>query len=249
MPKRLIIQTLRRINETMKYIQDNLLQPQHDDILIRYMDKRKYESIVERGLVFSQVAGQSDPHDGTMFHDDSGFARFNNNYHENSYRSNNYISCWTLDKEPMLEKFNEYCKNINEPKYALKTTYSRLINFCKQKCYIVNGNHIFLQTYTLLYGKVEYINFEETLMADVKPWDNGLMGRVFFYKDKKYKFENEFRLLLLLSSAKITPSNYNYIVESGKAAVGIQSMYGEKPDFIDSVYVCSTDGVIHKIDM
>jgi len=233
----------------MKFIQDVLKQPEQDDVLIRYMDQWKYDSIVKEGLVFTKVSHQSDSFDGIMFYDDSGYASFNNNHHKNGYRSCCYISCWTLDNQPSLEKFNEYCREKDKTRYAIKTTYKKLTNFCINQCKEINGNYLFSRTFFIIYGKVEYIYYKQIKNTGIKPWDNGLSVKVFFYKDKeKYEHESEFRILLLLSSAKLKPNDNNYIIDSYRGHDKIKCIYGEKPDFIDSIYECSPEGKIREIE-
>jgi len=232
----------------MNYIQEKLKQPGKDAVLIRYMGKKDYyDSILDFGLVFSPVSKQSDIHDGKMLYDNSEYAKFNNNIDVNGIRSWTYISCWTLDVLPTLVKFNRYCAERDKNRYAIKTSYRKLIDFCIKNSQFKNGNCMVKRNF-FYYGKVDYYYRKELEKSITKPWDEGYPQIAYFLKDSFFYPENEFRLLLYPDSAYNIPCDDNYIIDGVKEyKIDIKNIYGEKHEFIESVYECTTDGKINEI--
>lgn len=216
----------------MEWMQKELRQPNIEAKLIRYMDEWKFELMKEEGVPFTQVSSQSDIYDGMMIGDNGGYARFNNNRNERGYRSFNYISCWTLDNEPTLEKIRFYCDDHNKPRYAVMTSYQKLVGFCKDHIRY-DKSHMLLMGNYFLYGKVEYC---ECSTYNEKPWQAGKSQLSYFMKRKKYESENEFRLLLFPARGISIPYEGNYIMSSEIKPPICTPLYGELQDFAETVY-------------
>ena len=215
----------------MYWVQRDLTQPFETATLIRYMDEWKFNSFQQNGLCLTQVFSQEDNNDGRSVRR-SGLSRMinNNDYGSKDYkgkiiqtsnhRQNTFISCWAIDNKPLIEKFNNYCFKKGDQKatnhaYAISINYTDLVTHLKLECKIDQYQNIEYQYkhrhYYVTWGKVDYIDLSNKRKIFDASKQFEFEEAELFFKDKKYGFENEFRIMLSPASMVLIPVDNNYL--------------------------------------
>ncbi|MEX1376176.1 MAG: hypothetical protein AB1Z23_01770 [Eubacteriales bacterium] len=217
-----------------------IIKPNKETVLYRYMDKWKYDYLINNGLVFTNAMNQEDEYDCYNHEKSSGYAKV-----WNAWREYMLISCWTMDDfsnmniEEKISKLKQYCKFEDTEgvesnlAYVTKTNINKLDELISIKCDNL-GNFTAMPSlthYAILKNKVEYIDTSsdkenKLILPDNYP----------FYKDICYKGENEYRLFIYRAGVFIYDKDLkNYILDSDYKPT-IEVMQGNPADFLTDVF-------------
>lgn len=216
--------------ESMNIDEFGIKQPNQNKVLYRYMDKWKYDSLKNNGLVFTNAEGQEDKYDCINHYKDDGYTR-----RENYVRKYKYLSCWTMDNKITTDKIFEYCSftdlknNSCDIAYIVETTCSKLNNYLKMTC----GKKLcFRGGYIIKKGIVKYLDLNSIKGKECAGVDDSP-----FVKDIKYNRENEYRLLLVLgNSFNIYNKEIRTHTPKFNDSDRIKWIKGNPKDFLTNVY-------------
>lgn len=215
----------------MKIDEFGIEQPHDDKILLRYMDKWKFDSLLKKGLVFTKAEKQEDKNDCVNLYKDTGYTR-----RENYVRKFKLLSCWTLDKKYCEDKILEYCSftdkenNKSDYAYVVLTTYRKLLEFIELKC---GRRKIHKLIFRIRFGNVKYIDLNTIIGSECNGVDNSP-----FLKDKNlFEHENEFRLFMELgSSVNKYDEQIRTQIPQTDYCQQIEWLQGNPKDFLTDVY-------------
>ena len=218
----------------MKVDDFGIQQPDDDKVLYRYMDKWKFDSLLENGLAFTNVMNQSDKNDSKNNYEEDGYTKI-----DNQDRQFKLVCCWTLDENYSEEKIIKYCsfKRKDEKKecdvaYVLETKFEKLVSFteghCRKKNIFLTLNDDGGANYNFRYGNSEYIDIN---YLKNKKCEKG--GITEFQKDLEFEDENEFRLILVRGSAMYVNGKNIHNVDYRPV---VEWMRGNPKDYLINVY-------------
>lgn len=180
---------------------ENVIQPQKDSRLWRYMGLEKFLNlIITRKLFFSRLDKFSDQLEGTMpvnnkasiaedirksFLESTSFPTNFSDREEiivNTYRAFTLANCWSENNAESLALWKIY---LDGTKYgvAIQTTYKRL------------RNSIATSSVDVLFGKVQYVDELESIQQQT----------ISLRKTEPYIFENEVRAVIFNQHTKEGP--------------------------------------------
>ena len=147
----------------------------------------------------------------------------------NAVRRNSLVSCWHINEHENIDMWNTYAKE--KEAIVIKTSINKLyesLNISKN------------MNFNIDIGEVVYIDFHNTSLE----YKNHIIEPLFF-KDKKYEFENELRVVVWKrpqNNILNTDLNNFYVCHGGSLNIDLNIL-------IDEIYISpnSSDDLIEKI--
>ena len=147
----------------------------------------------------------------------------------NAVRRNSLVSCWHINDYENIDMWNTYAKE--KEAIVIKTSINKLyesLNISKN------------MNFNIDIGEVVYIDFHNTSLE----YKNHIIEPLFF-KDKKYEFENELRVVVWKrpqNNILNTDLNNFYVCHGGSLNIDLNIL-------IDEIYISpnSSDDLIEKI--
>ena len=148
----------------------------------------------------------------------------------NAVRRNSLVSCWHINEHENIDMWNTYAKE--KEAIVIKTSINKLyesLNISKN------------MNFNIDIGEVVYIDFHNTSLE----YKNHIIEPLFF-KDKKYEFENELRVVVWKrpqNNILNTDLNNFYVCHGGSLNIDLNIL-------IDEIYISpnSSDDLIKKIE-
>ena len=173
--------------------------PSDDAVLWRYMDTHKFASMLDTGcLHFSYLAAQTgDDSEGRLPQASADaledhYAGLPGSFQgvsarvDSITRTSTAINCWTMLEEENFGFWEEYV-GVNQAGVALRTSWGQL-----KRCFeAVEAPRL------LTVGKVRYVNKDSLPPEGMQFVEEGVLidPDHVFYKEEKYKFEQELRVM------------------------------------------------------
>ena len=147
----------------------------------------------------------------------------------NAVRRNSLVSCWHINEHENIDMWNTYAKE--KEAIVIKTSINKLyesLNISKN------------MNFNIDIGEVVYIDFHNTSLE----YKNHIIEPLFF-KDKKYEFENELRVVVWKrpqNNILNTDLNNFYVCHGGSLNIDLNIL-------IDEIYISpnSSNNLIEKI--
>lgn len=217
----------------------------------RYMDLSKFERLLEDNgnLYFTRSDKFEDSFEGkyseiTLKESEEKYSKLHGetlaenwkalNYSKGDYinavRRNSLVSCWHINDYENIDMWNTYAKE--KEAIVIKTSINKLyesLNISKN------------MNFNIDIGEVVYIDFHNTSLE----YKNHIIEPLFF-KDKKYEFENELRVVVWKrpqNNILNTDLNNFYVCHGGSLNIDLNIL-------IDEIYISpnSSDDLIKKIE-
>lgn len=216
----------------------------------RYMDLSKFERLLEDNgnLYFTRSDKFEDSLEGKyseitlkkseekysklhgeIFVENWKKLKFSKSDYINAVRRNSLVSCWHINEHENIDMWNTYAKE--KEAIVIKTSINKLyesLNISKN------------MNFNIDIGEVVYIDFHNTSLE----YKNHIIEPLFF-KDKKYEFENELRVVVWKrpqNNILNTDLNNFYVCHGGSLNIDLNIL-------IDEIYISpnSSDDLIEKI--
>jgi hypothetical protein len=195
------------------YRHPNLVLPDDNSVIWRYMDFPKFESMLQRGSIFfSRADKQTDhlegeyPNDmldelnkrwGIIRSDDKASYTFMQ-WHAQKEIPSRLLSCWSVGLNESRKMWSAYTTTVES--VAIHSTIERL-----KSCFNLRGNG----EPVVWIGKIRYGNEESRLPHSFHKWNVNYFLYPFFAKKEEFRWENEVRATVNISRKKQLSLDHN----------------------------------------